>query len=77
MPALCDVPTRRLEISCVPCGRHGFYGVQRLMHRFSEHGSVYDVYRSLVATCRAGGACQAVLNVEGGVRMPSNPRSRA
>ena len=77
MPALCDWPARRVELRCAPCGRSGSYGVAGLLARFGPHASTHAVYGRLVATCRAGGACRAVMDVPAGTRVPSNPRSRS
>ena len=87
MVALCDVPSRKLVIECGPCGRRGVYDLKRLMQRYGEYSTTLDLYLRCTQTCRwqteVGGrrpdaysACRAKI-VDDGVRLPSNPRSRA
>lgn len=76
MPALCDWPARHLEIRCVPCGRAGRYDLARLIGRHGAHASTHGVYLRLVATCRAAGRCQAVMDVPAGTRVAKGLRSR-
>ena len=77
MPALCDWPARHLEIRCAACGRHGVYGLAGLIRRYGAHASTHGLYMTLVATCRAEGQCQAVMDVPAGAQLAKGLRSRA
>lgn len=78
MERLCDVRGERIVVACRPCGRSGFYGVERLRQRFGPHASMLDVYLALTQTCRFqrevgsrtpnvyGMTCRAKLDTTGG-----------
>ena len=77
MPALRDYPARHLEIRCAACDWHGVYGFAGLGRRYGAQASTHGLYLRLVATCRAEGRCQAVMNVPAGTRVARGMRSRA